>query len=73
MQSMYDLVGDKIHEIFDAQVVDIGLFDPRQEPSITRTRSNAASASRTNRRASMDFGKIVLESRAPILVNDVEA
>ena len=27
MQSMYDLVGDKIQEIFDAQVVDIGVFD----------------------------------------------
>ena len=24
---MYDLVGDKIQEIFDAQVVDIGLYD----------------------------------------------
>jgi len=27
MQAMYDLVGDKIAEIFDAQVVIIGLFD----------------------------------------------
>ena len=27
MQGMYDLVGDKIQEIFDAQVVDIGIFD----------------------------------------------
>ena len=27
MQAMYDLVGDKIHEIFDAQVVDIGIYD----------------------------------------------
>ena len=27
MQSMYDLVGDKIQEIFDAQVVDIGIID----------------------------------------------
>ena len=27
MQSMYELVGDKIQEIFDAQVVDIGLYD----------------------------------------------
>ena len=27
MQSMYDLVGDKIREIFDAQVVDIGIID----------------------------------------------
>ena len=26
MQSMYELVGEKIHEIFDAQVVDIGLY-----------------------------------------------
>ncbi|HYK95126.1 MAG TPA: GAF domain-containing protein [Candidatus Dormibacteraeota bacterium] len=27
MQAMYDLVGDKIVDIFDAQVVDIGLYD----------------------------------------------
>ena len=27
MQAIYDLVGDKIRDIFDAQVVDIGLFD----------------------------------------------
>jgi GAF domain-containing protein/CheY-like chemotaxis protein len=27
MQAMYDLVGDKLQEIFDAQVVDIGVFD----------------------------------------------
>jgi GAF domain-containing protein/DNA-binding response OmpR family regulator len=27
MQSMYDLVGDKIQDIFDAQVVDIGIYD----------------------------------------------
>ncbi len=29
MQAMYDLVGDKIQEIFDAQVVDIGILDAR--------------------------------------------
>ena len=28
MQAMYDLVGDKIQEIFDAQVVDIGISTP---------------------------------------------
>ncbi len=27
MQRMYELVGDKIQEIFDAQVVDIGILD----------------------------------------------
>ena len=27
---MYDLVGDKIHEIFDSQIVDISVFDRTQ-------------------------------------------
>ena len=50
MQSMYDLVGDKIQEIFDAQVVDIGLYDfERRADPLSRTRSSAACASRTSR------------------------
>ena len=32
MQAMYDLVGDKIQEIFDAQIVDIGSYDLDSEP-----------------------------------------
>jgi GAF domain-containing protein/CheY-like chemotaxis protein len=31
MQAMYDLVGDKIQEIFDAQVVDIGMYDRKAD------------------------------------------
>ena len=31
MQSMYDLVGDKIRDIFDAQVVDIGIYNFERE------------------------------------------
>jgi GAF domain-containing protein/DNA-binding response OmpR family regulator len=31
MQAMYDLVGDKIVEIFDAQVFDIGVYDVEQQ------------------------------------------
>ena len=27
LQAIYDIVGDKIQEVFDAQVVDIGLYD----------------------------------------------
>ena len=43
MQSMYDLVGDKIQEIFDAQVVDIGHLRPRRAArSLSNTRSSAA-------------------------------
>src|SRR5262245_24785633 len=34
LQAIYDVVGDKIQEIFDAQVVDIGMFD--FEADITR-------------------------------------
>ena len=30
MQAMYDLVGDRLQEIFDAQVVDIGMLDRRR-------------------------------------------
>ena len=72
MQSMYDLVGDKIHEIFDAQVVDIGLYD---------TSAGTISYPYTIERgvrfpdegsAITGFGKVVLETREPILVNDVE-
>jgi GAF domain-containing protein/CheY-like chemotaxis protein len=31
MQAMYDLVGDRIQAIFDAQIVDIGVIDREQE------------------------------------------
>ena len=27
MQAIYDVVGDKIQEIFDAQIVDIGIYN----------------------------------------------
>src|SRR5207253_8660660 len=28
LQAIYDVVGDKIQEVFDAQVVDIGIYEP---------------------------------------------
>jgi PAS domain S-box-containing protein len=28
LQAIYDVVGDKLQEVFDAQVVDIGIFEP---------------------------------------------
>ncbi len=31
IQAMYDLVGDKIRDIFDAEVVDIGIFDDEKD------------------------------------------
>ena len=52
MQAMYDLVGDRLHEIFDAQVVDIGILDGTPGCSTTRTRSSGAFGTRTNQRRS---------------------
>ena len=43
-QAIYDIVGDRIQEIFDAQVVDIGIFDSRPGSRITRTSIERASA-----------------------------
>jgi GAF domain-containing protein len=31
LQAIYDVVGDKIQEVFDAQVVDIGIYQPSSE------------------------------------------
>ena len=49
MQAMYDLVGDRLREIFDAQVLDIGIYDRETGSSTSRTRSSAGSGSRTSR------------------------
>ncbi len=73
MQAMYELVGDKIAEIFDAQVVDIGLYDV--ESDIVRYPYSIERGVRfpDEPRPIRGFGRIVLDTRAPILVNDVQA
>jgi len=75
MQAIYEVVGDKIQEIFDAQVVDIGIFDfaaglTRYPYSIERgvrfpDEPVSIMDSPTSRR--------LLETKAPVLVNDVPA
>ena len=75
MQAIYDVVGDKIQEIFDAQVVDIGIFDfaaglTRYPYTIERgvrfpDEPTPIESSSSNRR--------VLETKAPVLINDVPA
>ena len=75
MQAIYDVVGDKIQEIFDAQVVDIGIFDfaaglTRYPYTIERgvrlpDVPVAFEDSLTARQ--------LIETRGPILVSDVPA
>ena len=49
LQAIYDAVGDRIRDVFDAQVVDIGIYDGTSGLVHFRTRSSAACASRTSR------------------------
>ncbi len=75
MQAIYDVVGDKIQEIFDAQVVDIGLFD--FAAGLTRYPYTIERGVRfpdepTPMELSPSTSEI-LETKAPILVNDVPA
>jgi GAF domain-containing protein/CheY-like chemotaxis protein len=75
MQAMYDLVGDKIQEIFDAQVVDIGIFDfdagVIHYPYTIERGVRFPDEPTSFERAPMT--RILLDSRQPVLVNDVPA
>jgi GAF domain-containing protein len=69
MQSMYDLVGDKIQEIFDAQVVDIAIYDKAtNEFHFTYTIERGV---RFPNEAMPFIGprKAVIESREPLVFN----
>ncbi len=75
MQAIYDVVGDKIQEIFDAQVVDIGIFDyaaglTRYPYTIERGVRFPDEPSPMERSS---LNRQVIDTKAPILVNDVPA
>ncbi len=71
MQAMYELVGDKIRDIFDAQVADIGIYDldagvvhyPYSIERGVRFPDEPSAHRRFQQR-------VVLEDRQPILVNE---
>jgi PAS domain S-box-containing protein len=75
MQAIYDVVGDKIQEIFDAQVVDIGMFDfaaglirwPYAIERGVRFPDEPSPIERSGMTLQL------VETRAPVLVNDVPA
>jgi GAF domain-containing protein/DNA-binding response OmpR family regulator len=74
MQAMYDLVGERIHEIFDAQTVDIGVVD-RETTSIWFPYSLERGVRLIDHPIEiMGFRRIALETREPVVVNeDMEA
>ncbi|HET8525553.1 MAG TPA: GAF domain-containing protein, partial [Actinomycetota bacterium] len=71
MQAMYDLVGDRIQEIFDAQVVDIGILD--RDAQVIRYPYTIERGERFPDQPTPIVagpGAHVLESREPLLIND---
>ncbi len=73
MQAMYDLVGDRLQEIFDAQVVDIGVLD--ESAGILRFPYAIEKGVRFHDEPMAVFGfrKRVLETREPLLVEVITA
>jgi PAS domain S-box-containing protein len=75
LQAIYDLVGDRLRETFDAQVVDIGIFDlesglAHYPYSIERGVRFPDVAMPTTR---SPISRELVETRAPILIDDVPA
>jgi GAF domain-containing protein/CheY-like chemotaxis protein/HPt (histidine-containing phosphotransfer) domain-containing protein len=71
MQSMYDLVGDRLHEIFDAQVVDIGILD--REAGVIHYPYTIERGKRFPDQPTPIVagpGAHVLETREPLLINE---
>jgi GAF domain-containing protein/DNA-binding response OmpR family regulator len=73
MQAMYDLVGDKIREIFDAQVVDIAIYDKTTELLHFPYSIEKGVRFPDESIAVMGYRKHVIETRRPLLIDrDVE-
>ena len=74
MQAMFDVMGDRIQEIFDAQVVDIGVLDADAgQMSFPYTIERGVRIPHEPIEV-MGFRRIALETREPVVINeDIEA
>jgi GAF domain-containing protein/CheY-like chemotaxis protein/HPt (histidine-containing phosphotransfer) domain-containing protein len=70
MQTMYDLVGDRIQEIFDAQIVNIEILDATAERIHFAYEVERGVRFHTDPIEILGFRKIALETRQPVVVND---
>jgi PAS domain S-box-containing protein len=75
LQAIYDVVGDKIQEIFDAQVVDIGVFD--EASGLIRFPYSIERGIRYPDQpapiATSATTQLLLETKAPVLIKDIPA
>jgi GAF domain-containing protein/CheY-like chemotaxis protein/HPt (histidine-containing phosphotransfer) domain-containing protein len=70
MQAMYDLVGDRVQEIFDAQVVDIGILDPSSGLINFVYTIEKGVRFHDEPMEVLGFREMVLDTREPIVVNE---
>ena len=74
MQAMFDVMGDRIQEIFDAQVVDIGVLDADAGRMAFPYTIERGVRFEHDPMEVMGFRKIALETREPVVINeDIEA
>ena len=71
IQRIYDLIGDKICEIFDAQVVDIALYDPIENLLHFRYTIERGVHDPIPPIPLMGFRKHVIATRQYLLINDL--
>ncbi|HEY2965606.1 MAG TPA: GAF domain-containing protein [Actinomycetota bacterium] len=72
-QAMYDLVGDRIQEIFDAQVVDIDTLDPSSGLIHFAYEIERGVRYHSDPMELIGFRRITVDTREPVVVNeDVE-
>jgi GAF domain-containing protein/CheY-like chemotaxis protein len=70
MQAMYDLIGDRIQEIFDAQSVDIVVLDPAARSLRFAYEIERGVRLYTDPIGVFGFRKLALETLEPVIVND---
>jgi GAF domain-containing protein len=70
MQSIYDLVGEKIRELFDAQVVDIVTYDPVKQVIEDRYAYEKGDRTLLGQRMVNGFRKHVIETKQILVHND---
>ena len=68
IQAMYELVGAKVEEVFDAQVLDISLYDPETQSLTFQYTVERGVRFPSMTRPVFGFRKHVIETQAPLLI-----
>lgn len=69
-QAMYRLVGDKLQEVFDAQVVTIIEYDPQLNRSVWRYAVEKGQLLQIEPNAPIGFSRYIIDTRRMMLINE---